>query len=412
MRKVSKKNADQTIDKIGQVFLKAVSAGLQRKIIEDPLLSTEEWHSLMDLSAKHALLPLVFESVYPLLPEELEHAYRIVSISLISSQARRTDLFLRLYQKFQKEGIEPLVIKGIVCRDTYNLSDWRVSSDEDVYIPQSEFPHFHELMGHIGFQSSPPNYRSAHEAVYTGGGIIIEGHWELFPQESRQWEQMNVMATDIMKRARHMDIDSVKILTPDSTDHLIYLIMHAMKHFSLAGVGIRQICDIAMWSKKYEVDWQRVKETTDLFGATYFTEAIIDAANRYFDMPIPEGWTVIDSTNLIKDSLAGGTFGHSSADRLHSAYITATSKENTTRLGSILRAAFPNRKVMEINYHCVSKSLLLLPAAWLVRLVRYAGSVIKKNESPIHSVEIGRSRLKLLKEYGVLQERHKNNSQS
>lgn len=409
MTLVSNEKNDQTCDKLGLIFLKAVSAGLKRKIIEDPLLTEQEWRALMDLSSKHALLPVVFESVYPLLPVELEHEYRIATISLISNQARKTDLFLRVYQEFQKKNIEPLVIKGIVCREAYDLSDWRVSADEDLYIPRSEFPHFHDLMGQIGFQSSSPNYRSEHETVYTGEGIIIEGHWELFPQESQYLNQMNILVTDIMHRARYMDIDGVKILTPEPTDHLIYLILHALKHFSSAGVGIRQICDIAMYSKKYEVDWNRVKETTSCFGATYFTEAIIDAANRYFDMSVPDGWSVVDSTNLIKDSLAGGTFGHSSADRLHSAYITTESEEKTSRLASILRAAFPNRKVMEINYHWVSKSRLLLPVGWLVRLVRYAGIVTKTGESPLHSIEIGRSRIKLLKEYGILKARKKAN---
>lgn len=391
-------------EKIKICFLKAVSAGLHRKTIDNPSFTAEEWRSLFDLSAEQTLLPVVFESVYTLLPKDLEIEYRRVSVKLISDQVQRTNQFLRVYRELQKAGIEPLVIKGIICRNTYDLSDWRISSDEDIFIPRDDFSRFHQAMCRIGFQSSPPNYESEHETVYKGGGITIEGHWELFPQESHQWKYMNALADDILRRAYHIDIDGVSILTPEPTDHMVYLLLHAMKHFALAGVGIRQICDIATWGNKYQIDWARVKETTNSCGATLFTEAIIDAANQYFGLPVPEGWHPIDCTDLIQDSLEGGVYGHSTEDRLHSASITSTSTgDNALELKNLLRAVFPNRKAMEINYPWVSKSLLLLPAGWCVRLLRYAISIIRKEVSPIRSIEIGRRRVRLLREYNVFQ---------
>lgn len=394
----------QISDKLDIFFLKAISAGLQRKTIDNPQFTAEEWQALLNLSAKHALLPLFFEFVYPLLPTDLEQEYRLTSVKQITDQVQRTDLFLQIYRELQKVGIEPLVIKGIVCRNAYTLSDWRVSSDEDVYIPRSDYPRFHEAMCQIGFKSIAPNYKSEHETVYNGGGMTIEGHWELFPQESQKWAQMNVLTKDILRRAHHIEINGVKILTPDPTDHMIYLLLHAMKHFALAGVGIRQICDIAMWGNKYEIEWSRVKETTDSYGATLFTEAVIDAANRYFGMLIPKGWDVVDSTALIWDSLEGGNFGHSTEDRLHSASITSVSGgEKSLTFKNLFHAIFPSRKAMENNYHWVSKSPLLLPVGWGVRLIRYAYSIVRKGTSPFRSIKIGRRRVRLLKEYGVLQ---------
>ena len=246
-QKVQKKS--RISDHIETVFMNAVLAGMERRPIEDPKFSTEEWRILLNLSVEQALLPIIFESVYPLLPEELEPEYRAQSVEWITKQVQRTDLFLRVYRGLQKEGIEPLVVNGIVCRETYELSDWRVSSDEDIVIPQADFMRFHECMCHNGFQCTPPNFKSEHETVYKGGGIIIEGHWKLFSQEMNRWEYMNTQAADIMQRARYVDIDGTRILTLEPTDHMIYLLLHSMKHFSLAGVGIRQICDIAMWAQ-------------------------------------------------------------------------------------------------------------------------------------------------------------------
>ena len=387
---------------IETVFLKAVLAGMGRRTIDDPKFSRDEWKTLLDLSVEQNLLPFVFESVYSLLPEELEPVYRASSVNWIVEQVRKTDLFLRVYRELQKEGIEPLVVKGIVCRVTYELSDWRTSSDEDVYIPQADFMRFHEGMRRIGFQCTPPNFQSEHETVYKGGGIVIEGHWKLFPQEMNRWEYMDTQTAGIMQRARYVDIDGTKILTPEPTDHMIYLLLHAMKHFSLAGVGIRQICDIAMWAQTYTIDWHRVRNTIDCFNGACFASAVLNVANKYFGMEFPEGWERVDSTNLIRDSLEGGTFGHSTEDRLHSALITFGG-EGQKGIGrrAVFRSLFPGRRVMEINYPWVSRSPALLPVGWCVRLIRYARSV-RKGASPIRSLQIGRQRVKLLQEYDVL----------
>ncbi len=397
---VEHKTRIQVTKEIETVFLKAVAAGLQRKPIEDPGLSPEKWQMLLKFSVDQALLPVVFEAVYPLLPGELEREYRNVSVKWIANQVRATDSFLRLYRNLQKTGMEPLVIKGIVCRDTYMLSDWRVSSDEDIYIPIADYPRFHEAMGCLGFQSASPNYRSEHELVYRNRELIVEGHWNLFPQETHQWNQMNELAETILQRAHYVNIEGIEILTPEPTDHMIYLLLHAMKHFSLAGVGIRQICDIAMWDEQYAVDWLHVKRVMDAFGGTTFASAVLDAANRYFEMSFPEGWTRVDSTDLVQDALRGGTFGHSSEDRLHSASITAASGGKGAGITAIISSLFPGRKVMEINYPWVSNSPLLLPLGWIVRLILYIGN-IKRGASPVHSIKIGKRRARLLQEYEI-----------
>lgn len=391
------------MEKIGRLFLQAAALGLERNMIEDPELSQEEWRELMRLSADQAMLPIVFEAVYSFMPEKLEKEYRAVTLSWISKQVRSTESFLEIYRKLTDIGIEPLVFKGIVCRDTYSLPDWRVSSDEDIYIERDAYMHFHESMKQLGFKAANPNFRSEHETIYYRKELQIEGHWELFPRENRLWEKMNALTEEMVKRASHLEIEGTRLLVLEPTDHMVYLLFHAMKHFTLAGVGIRQICDIVQLDKKYDIDWTRVAAVMDPLGGTRFTAAILDACSKIFDMRIPKEWEPADSTDLIEDALEGGVFGHSTEDRIHSASITAADGTGHNTVYSLLRTAFPSRETMEINYPWISRSSLLLPVGWGVRLFRYAGKIGKGN-SPLRSIEIGKQRLKLLKKYDVFQE--------
>lgn len=390
------------MEKIGRLFLQAAALGLARGRIDDPGLSQDEWIALMKLSADQAMLPIVFEAVYTVMPEELEKEYRAVVLAWISKQVRNTESFLEMYGEMAELGIVPLVFKGIVCRDTYSLPDWRVSSDEDVYIEREEYLRFHAYMKQLGFSAADPNFRSEHETVYSRKELLIEGHWELFPKENRLWEKMNALTAEMVKRAEFQEIEGVRVLTLEPTDHMVYLLFHAMKHFSLAGIGIRQICDIVQLDKKYEINWSRVGSVMDSLGGTRFSAAILDACSRYFGMRIPEGWESVDSTDLIEDALEGGVFGHSTEDRIHSASITAADGTGHNTVYGLFRAIFPSREAMEINYPWVSRSRLLLPVGWGVRLFRYAGK-IGKGSSPLRSIEIGKRRLRLLKKYDVFQ---------
>ena len=389
--------------KIGRLFLQAAALGLDRNRIEDPGLSQDEWRELMQLSADEAMLPIVFEAVYSVIPEELEKEYRAVALAWICKQVRKTESFLESYRKLLEKGIEPLVFKGIVCRDTYDLPDWRVSSDEDVYIERDAYMRFHESMKQLGFKSTDPNFRSEHETIYYRKELRVEGHWELFPQENRLWEKMNALTSEMLKRTVHLEIEDTRILVLEPTDHMIYLLFHAMKHFTLAGVGIRQICDIVQLDRRYDIEWNRVASVMDSLGGRRFTAAILDACCRIFDMTMPEGWDPEDSTDLIEDALEGGVFGHSTEDRIHSASITSSDGTGHNTAYNLFKTVFPSREVMEINYPWVARSNLLLPVGWGVRLFRYAGK-IGKGSSPFRSIKIGKQRLKLLKKYDVFQE--------
>lgn len=383
-----------------EYFLKAVAAGLERRPAENTVMSPEDWEALMELSIEHSLLPLVFEAVYQWLPTNLEQRYRAISLDWISRQMINTHTFLSVYRHLLGLGIQPMVIKGILCRDTYSFPDLRVSSDEDIYIEETEYLSFHKVLLEMGFKGPDPNFGSDHEMCYEGSGLRIEGHWKLFPQKNKLWEQMNVLAADIKKRARFTEIEGSMILMPEPTDHMIYLLLHAMKHFALCGVGIRQICDIVQWDRKYKVDWKRVKEVTTPLGASTFAAAVLDAGNRYFDMKIPEGWIPVDSGDLIMDALQGGSFGHRTEDRIHSASITSSDGTGHTIIHNLIRAVFPHRKTLELNYPWASRSRFFLPVAWGARIIRYAGNV-RKGTSPLKSIRIGARRMKLMEEYSI-----------
>ena len=384
-------------------FLRAASCALKSSAAEAPA-GPMDWKGLLQLAQEQKLTAVVFGALRDVLPEQERRLWRTLSLQEAALQTQRTETFLREYHALTGCGFQPLIVKGILCRETYPEPDARVSSDEDLYVPNADYPQFHAALLELGFSGEEPDYTNAHEARYHLRELMIEGHWELFPQDNAALNALNALQDGFWQRSRIQDVCGVPMRVLEPTDHMTFLLLHAFKHFINSGVGIRQICDVAQWSKVYEIDWNRVRETMLLARAEHFAAAVFDAGERYFGMAHPTEWPRADCTLLLEDALGGGVYGSATMSRKHSGSMTLAAVEDAERANrakSVMRTVFPNRAVMETSFPWVKRSALLLPAAWTVRIVRYLRSRGEGN-STAESLQIGAERLELLREYKII----------
>ena len=386
-----------------ELFLRAASCAMKTAVAEAPA-GPMDWKGLLQLAQEQKLTAVLFGALRDALPEQERRLWRTVSLQDAALQTQRTETFLKAYQTLSNRGFQPLVVKGILCRETYPEPDARISSDEDLYVPNADYPQFHAALLELGFSGEEPDYRNAHEARYFLRDLMIEGHWELFPQDNAALNALNSLQDGFWQRSRIQDVCGVPMRVLEPTDHMTFLLLHAFKHFINSGVGIRQICDVAQWSKAYGVDWSRVREAMALARAEHFAGAVFDAGERYFGMTYPAGWPRADCTLLLEDALGGGVYGSSTMSRKHSGSITLAAVEDADRASrakSVMRTVFPNRGVMETSFPWVKHSAVLLPAAWTVRIVRYLRSRGVGN-SASESLQIGAERLELMRAYKIL----------
>ena len=167
---------------------------------------------------------------------------------------------------------------------------------------------------------------------YKVGGLLhIELHKELFSSESEAYGDLNRLFDGVFERKIQDTIHGVPVYTMCHTDHLLYLILHAFKHFLHSGFGIRQVCDIVIYAEAFgkEIDWDDLMEKCKGIHADVFAASLFDIGKKEltFD-PVkacyPESWSSVevDGSDLLEDLLEGGVFGDSSMSRKHSSNIT------------------------------------------------------------------------------------------
>lgn len=396
------------------LFLQAVAAALNNeKVTWEQEISREEWAALLQLAEAHRVLPMVFEAVYSCPaaqradPALMGH-YKLGSMQMVFLQTRKTAEFLPVLQALREAGAEPLVVKGITCRALYPNPDFRLSSDEDVLIDPEKFALCHETLTRLGFRTGNPE-SADYELSYTcpGSPVYLEIHRSLFPKDNDAYSELNRFFTNARSRA----VEQLGIPTMHPTDHLLYLLCHAFKHFLHSGFGLRQACDLILFANAYgpEIDWIYVLDSCRKIRAELFAAGLFRIGRKYLGFSLeksryPLQWQAIyvEEALLLEDILQSGVYGSADEDRLHSSNITlqaVTEQKKGKAAGgvSLLQSVFPPAKVMEKRYPYLKDKPMLLPIAWTERLLKYG-----KENSPSAALRIGNDRKELMKKYGIL----------
>ena len=223
-----------------------------------------DWPVIFTLANQQKLLPILFETVRKTPAAEENAALFAVTkqqvIGQVLNQTVRSAEFTELYRKLRTAGLHPIVVKGQLCSRLYPLKDHRISADDDLYILDAEFMACHEQFLASGLTTDTPadELPTADEVSYTKNDslLYIELHRHLFDSSEDAHDELNHFFADIQP----VEVDGFLAMPPH--EHLLYLILHAYKHFVRSGIGLRQFCDIGLWARKYhaEIDWQRLHD--------------------------------------------------------------------------------------------------------------------------------------------------------
>ncbi len=371
-----------------------------------------DWPAIFTLANQQKLLPILFEVVRKTpAAEENATLFAVTKqqvIGQVLNQTVRLAEFAELYRKLRSAGLHPIVVKGQLCSRLYPLKDHRISADDDLYIPDAEFMACHKQLLANGLTTDTPTdeLATADEVTYTkhGSPLYIELHRHLFDSSEDAHDELNHFFADL----KPVEIDGILAMPPH--EHLLYLILHAYKHFVRSGIGLRQFCDIGLWARAYhnEIDWQRLHDQCASVHAATFAAAAFRIARDYlsidFDLSAP--WdSSIDVEPLLHDTLCGGVYGSNDYTRLHSSTVTlnAVKASRTGEKSSVLSTVFPKREYLERKYPYLKKHPYLLPVAWVQRIAHYASEKQSDaDNSASGSIKLAKVRIELMKRYGIM----------
>lgn len=408
------------VERYEQQLLEALRAFLQSEPARLLLTEKEEWARLWEAAAQQKVLPMAADALAPALRtgggEAILAAVRKTAVQTMTVQFHRSAIFLELYQKLLEKGTRPLVVKGILCRELYPKPDLRISADEDLLVAGEELPTVLAVLRKAGMTVEDPDAEQVLACRDSRTGLYLELHRTLFPASSEVYGGLNRFFDDAFTCAVEVPVEGGHVWSLCPESHLLYLILHSFKHFLHSGFGIRQVCDICLFTEAYgaEVNWNRLADRLAKARADVFAANLLAIGREHLGVSrypeAAEAWMAgfgdeLDCGDLLADLLASGIYGSSSLSRQHSSLITLNAVKAGTGSGGgahrVLRTVFPPRKDLLRAYPYLERYPWLLPAAWVQRIGRYQNQS-GGTESARESLSIGTQRVELLKKYRVI----------
>ena len=277
------------------LFFSLLRAGLYGSPLPDfPALTGKQWRVILEMARRQTVVGVLYQGIsqlpqgYPL-PQDLLFLM-VAEIDRVEKRSRKVHEIVRtLTAQFEAQGLHPIIMKGTTVSAFYAQPYYRECGDIDLYFPPEEFDAAAALMAPV----TPAPDGSVH---YKRDGIDIDQHRRYFDIHSR-----------------------VLPAVPSPEAILLMLSAHILKHCMGPGIGLRQICDLAMAYKALNVEPERLRACFRDAGLERWNQLLFSFLHKYLgaeplyeNQPSPEP--------LLKIVLEGGNFGHHSQAREASLY--------------------------------------------------------------------------------------------
>lgn len=397
---------NKVIPNSNSIFLKLFSSYILNDFESIEPLDDETVSDIIGKSWWHKLLPIISVAMIKsgaVSPSSgIGKFLRNESEKHIYFQTLKTHKFLEVYRLMINAGAKPICVKGIICRNLYPDPDFRATGDEDIVVSDKDYQICADVLKKCGFVEQEDK---ANETgfIHNKSGLKIEVHKSLF-QNYGVYSEFNLLLGDMYESSSSLLYEDTEILCPSADKHFLYLVLHAFKHFIGSGVGIRQVCDIAMLARENKINWAEIYKNCEQVGAAGFLNGVLVIANKYFGLDIsvikaaaPSFDENMNVDSLIDDLLDGGIYGSNSTDRIHSGLLTLN-KYNSSRNDEKISTLFPTLDRMKKKYPFLNKYPIMLPIAWIMRLAAYTAS----EHDSSSTIKLGKKRIELMKELNII----------
>lgn len=322
-----------------KIVLNLVSAALfdDQSDVESGL----EGDALADELLAHSVLPIVVSGTYSVGAEEFFKKWRKRSNEIVAANMMISYEHTELHDLLTENGIPYVILKGAASASYYPTPILRTMGDVDFLVKVQDLKRAGELLEGIGFQPEADT-----------GGVHIGYHrgnstWEMHRSingipESVVGDMIRGYLSDVIETAVDYDEGNGILRIPDPFHHGLVLLLHTASHLTSEGVGLRHLCDWAVFVNHFS-DAQFVElfeSRLKACGLWRFAQLLTLVSVKYLHLP-PKAWAGEAGEELlegmIRDILTGGNFGQKDEDRYRQIKYISNRGEHTVDEKSAVR---------------------------------------------------------------------------
>lgn len=293
-----------------QIFLYLLRLGLWEdyKPKESIHLELEEWKIIYKMACKQTVQGIIFDGIMRLAIEEqpprnfkIPWAIRIDALE--EENKKQLNLIISLKEYFYtQKNLHFQLLKGQSIAKTYKNGLHRICGDLDLWFCSPEnVEKANVCMEQIGVAIERGQH---HDSNYQFMGTTIEHHSHMitlhnpfFQKKLKKWEW-----NEYTKKQDN----------PSPCANLLLQITHILKHQLNEGIGLRQICDLAVSIKNLDINQKELKTLCKTYGVYRWAQFLFSLLTTYIGLPEKDlPFPAKGNPQLLMDEIwESGNFGH------------------------------------------------------------------------------------------------------
>lgn len=336
---------------------------LQRALFGYPfsfVLEETDWMALCQEAKAQTVHLLIYdcltEEERAAMPNELEKQWQMMALRTLQKNEKLAQEQAWIFQLFQREQIACTVFKGSSCAKNYPRPELRCAGDIDLMIAREDVLRAETLLQAVGYETI--HDRCPWHTTMHRNKVIVELHFE----------PAGLPDGEIGDQLRQYFQSISKLNT---CQEAVALLLHKLNHIRNDGLGLRQLCDWALFVKaQIDADiWDKLEPQLCRFGLLRFAKVITRACVDYLELDQDYAPWCMDAEQtlaqeLLEDILQTGNFG-CKEDRYGQKLFTDGGKGG--RLASMWRVGV---KLCKNNWSPCKRYPVLLPIAPVVLVVQ------------------------------------------
>ena len=361
-------------------------------------------NNLLDEAKRQTVLPHVF----PLIKDRCGNKADLLFNKIIAKNIRVEFGHNEVHNALSNAGIPYTVIKGVASASFYKEPMLRMMGDIDILVSPENIKATNDVLTSIGFTTDDELTSDSHIAYERRDGIICELHHSIngIPRND-VGSKINNYFIDIINNSIEYKMSNGVCIIPCKFHHGLILLIHTAKHLTSDGVGLRHLCDWAVFVNSFSDDEfvSLFKEKLENIGLWRFARLLTLCCVKYLGCNA-KAWAgeldddIIDL--IASDILNGGNFGHKDPNRSSQIkYLSDRKSGLKAKKSPIIQLLSSINQKSKSEFKFADKFVILLPIAWVFTICKYFYNVIigKKRLDGIGTIRGAKHRKEIYEQF-------------
>lgn len=338
---------------------------------EKYIINTEINESaLYKLAKKHNLSNFLYNwSINNCNSEEIKEKIKSDYNMQIAKDTNQTFELDNLLNKFEKNNIKVVLLKGVILKNIYPENYMRQMGDIDIYVDENNFEKASQIMINLDYKEFF-DYEK-HLVFKKEPFVYVEMHKKLVTDRDVGHEYLNNIWPLCVKYKDYQNIYELSL-----EDAYFFAIVHLIIHFKFTGISIKDVLDIYLYNEKYKnkLDYNKIDKTLKEFNILEFENNIKNIAYKWFYEK--NGNDFNDIENFILN-------GYNIENQ-----VNYSIGKIGTKTKYLINLFFPKYKIMEEKYPILQKFPILLPITWIHRIFKDIFSEATTLDSRVKTIKL------------------------